>query len=1307
MGKTVVDEDIRFSVIINGDPAQKELYQLEKRNRSLKDSTTVLKKEKALLEAQGKKNSQAYKELSAKITANNKEVKENASRMRELQKEIGVTGLTLRQLGQRASWLRLQMSSMLPKDPRRAAFKKELQEINLQIDKLSFKSKIAQSSISKLANGFNKYAALGASVVAGLTGLVLSAQKVIDYNGQLADSQSNVQKTTGLTAKEVDELTKKFGTFKTRTARIELLKLAEEAGRLGKKGVNDVLSFVKVANQIKVALGDDLGEEQIREVGKMVTIYKVAEKEGKNFEEAMLALGSSINEVSASGANQASFLVDFIKRTAGISDVANISAQDMIGLAAAFDEAGQSQEISATAINKFFGSAADNVKGFAEIAGVSIKEYSRLLEEDANEAMILFLKGLKEGNPSLEEMQARLKGIELGGTRGAQAITALASNIENLESKQSIANNSLKEATSLTNEYNLKNNNLAATLDKVKKRFQAAFSSDIVTGTLSALTNMFGRLIGAITDVNEAFKEETKVSYESAKANRQLANESQNLLNRYNELTADGVEPTKEAKEELDLITLQLKDRLGESVMSIDQETGAYLLNTEAVKEQIKIKRLAADEEASTMASRLKGVQERKKELSEEQKLAQKEYDLRKKYYEEQNKADIEAFENSSSLSAMEEMAMLEKSEGAKELAAARRELQRVNAEINEQTEREIDLTQKLNDLNFSASDIDALFSTSDGSNGNLPEEGDEKTVNGQKFVFKNGRWQIKKTYTPTGPSGDSSRIDQAKKEAETLLKLQRETEDKRIALIQDAFIREMTQSQVNQQRKLQDLQTQSDEVLEAYDKAITKGDTDLASKLLGQYHELYDQIELLDEEFNNSRSDILGEGIEAHLEKLNAYHQSREQQLLTAHNNELAALGDNEKAKKDLQEKYNKEKLEREKALQVALIAELQKVLNATDFKGFDLSVLTEDQKQAIITRLQELGLELSEINILLDKMRGNSTGNELDGLGIDSQGRVDVLGMTDQQWAQIFQRTETLAGLIGKVGMVAQAGLQAFSMYDQFVTASENKKLQRLERNAEKEIAKQGRLLNNKLISQKQHDDAVAAEEKKLRKAQAEMEYKQAKRQKAMNVASILSNQAVAISKALAQGGFLLGIPWAAIVGTMAALQLGLALAQPLPAKGFEKGYYDNTVAVRRQQDGKVFNATYGGESRSGVVDKPTMFLAGEGGKNFPELIISGPDLKQFDPNLKQSLYREIGRVKGYEEGYYKNVEGTPGNYDDRKLKMMMISALNRYSEVLERIEENGIEAYVSRNFTNAKRLRDDINRLEKIESKSKINP
>lgn len=1392
MAKTTVDELLRFTVVINGDPAQKELYKLEQRNKSLRDSTKDLKNEKALLEAQEVKNIARIKEVSAAITKNNKEYKENSSRMRELQAEIGVTGLSLRQLSQRASFLRLQLSTMLPKNPDRGKLKAELKQIDNQISKLSFSARNAQGSLSKLANGFNKYAALGASIIATGTGIVLSIQKMIDYNGKLADAQSNVQKTTKLTAEETDELTKKFGLFKTRTARIELLKLAEEAGRLGKEGVDDVLSFVKVANQMKVALGDDLGDEQIREVGKMVSIYKVGAAEGKTFEESMLALGSSINEVSASGANQASFLVDFIKRTAGISDVANISAQDMIGLAAAFDEAGQSQEISATAINKTYGSMAEESEKFAKVAGVSTKEFSKLLKEDANEALMLFLKGLKQGNPSLEEMSERLEGIELGGTRGVQAIGALAANVENLEAKQKIANDSLLEATSLTDEYNLKNNNLAGTLEKLHKKILGAFSSEAVVSGLTNFVEWLSVFIGASEDADGSvtrFRNRlinliktiliitiAVVSYNTAlklttlwTTNAYKATALYNIIQKvtaastavlrsvtllmsaaYNFLTGN---ITRARAAMLLFNSSMLLSPIGLIVAVITAGVAAYLLFSESAEKAATSQSMLNDAMKQAKKNTAETISNKRLllEVAKDETISLKQRqeaidELNRTVPEYNNNLTIETVNTTEAKKALDKhIESLKQSaiayvlqERIKKKAVELSDLENSTLEENIEWYEKLwnnmkaggnslvaygenmskAVTNKYKLINATKEEIkilEDLYKTQLKNNPNQsvgdagPKEGEIKTIGDKTFVYTNGQWKVKKTYVPPKKdTGGDSPADIQKEEAKELLNLQRETEDQRLALIKDAFAREMAINDANQRRKIEDLYSKADEILIAFDNEVSEnGSSDLASTLLDQYNEVLDQIELSEVDHHNNRTEILEQGIEDHIKALETQFSKEEQLRQIAHNNAMAMLHDDDEAKRALQEKFDKEKLERQKANELLLIAELQKILNTTEFEGFSIDLLSDEQLEKIKANLKDLGLSISEINLLLAKMRGESTGDELSGLGIDSNGSVDILGMNDEQWSNLFERTETLAGLVGKIGLIANASAEAYSLYDSFVTASETKRFNALEANANREIERQAALLNNGFINQQQHDAAVEAQEEKVNKAKAEMEYKQAKREKQMNIASILGNQAVAVSKALAQGGFVLGIPWAAIVATFAGLQLAAAIAQPLPAKGYEQGFYGNTMAVRREQDGKIFNAEYGGDSRSGVVDKPTMFLAGEGGKNFPELIVSGPDLKQLDPSLKESLYKELGRIKGYENGYYKSLGDSATNTTNSKpTDAMLIAALNRTAAILEDIEANGIEAYLPRNFTNSKRLSDDLKRLQTLENKSKIN-
>lgn len=1277
MGKKVSYEEFRWSLIINGDKAQKELYDLEKRNKSLANSTKDLKLQKAQLEAQDEKNIVAIKELSAKIAANNREVKENKSRMRELQKEIGVTGLTLRQLGQRASFLRLQLANMLPKDPNRLRLKQELKEVTAQINKLSFSANNAKGSLSRLAGGFNKYAALGASAVAVFTGMILSIEKVIDFNGKLADSQSNVQKTTGLTSREVDKLTIKLGRMNTRTSRSELLELAEEAGRLGKKSVKDVLGFVEVANQLKVALGDDLSTDQIREVGKMVTIYKVGQKEGKNFEESMLDLGSAINEVSAAGANQADFLVDYLKRQAGVSAQTKVSAADNIGYAATFDEIGQSVEVSATAMNKVWIDMFENTETYANIAGVSVKEFATILNTDANQAMLMFLEGLNGNNEGMSVMVEKLKDIEVGGARGVQALAALAGKTDLLRERQELANKAQKEGISLTNEYNLKNNNAAAILERLKRNIIGAFANNTVVKGIKTLLGGLERLTRGTGLHEKAVREERKELFklqtrlfnvnttqgERIKLIDQLKRDYPGLLANINSETASN----KELRTAIAAVNDQLINRI---IIARQQDK----IDEQNEKTAVKQEKFIDTQER--LADAMAVVSERVKDFSLDENKTE--------YQNAIALADEWVKINGKGTSIIKQSRS-----GYFELKNA--------IEAYRQAQEGFNSSQKEGNVLL------------DEKNKLMDKLGINLNVNSTNTVVENET----PDYVPDNKSPlnlkTGSKVDQAKREAEALLQLQRETEDKRIAIIENGFIREMEQNRVNQERRLQDLQTKSDEVLVAYDKAVTAGNTDLASTLLAQYHELYDQIELLDEEFSVSRGDILNEGIQQHIEKLKAYHERREMELEMAHNNELAALGDNEEAKKALREQYNRDQLKRQKALQITLITELKKVLDKQDFEGFNLDILTEEQLQKLKDRLASLGLSLSEINRLLSDMKngkGNSLASEeLSALGLG--GNVDILGMSPEQWDQLFTRTETLEAGLAKAAMFAQAATEAFRVYHEYATAAEDRKLRKLEAAANKEIANQKRLLDKKLITQKQHDDAVAAQEEEIAKQKAQMEYQQAKRKWQMDMASSVANVALGVTQALASTGPPANFILAGLVGALGAFQIA-KVAKNKPVRGYEQGLYSNLFPIQREQDGKMFNASYGGESRSGIVDKPTVFLAGEGGKNFPELIINGPDLKQLDPMLKQSLYRDLNRIKGYEKGYYSNqpqdVDNTSSS-DTSSDREILAAALNRNAQIMEMIYEKGLTAYVSKDLENIKNFRDELEVLEKIESKSTI--
>jgi TP901 family phage tail tape measure protein len=416
-------------------------------------------------------------------------------------------GKNLREMSNESRKLRNEIALLTPGTQAFIEKTKQLQAVEARVRGVRNEINGTNNAWGKAANGFNKYAAMATAATAALAGFAIGIVSVIKRNAELSDSMADVMKTTGMTEKEVNELSASLQKLNTRTSRKELLGLAEEAGRLGMTSKKDVLEFVKAANQIKVALGDDLGgEEALREVGKLTQQFKIGENAGVGFEEAMLKLGSAINTVAASGANQASFQVDFMKRLSGVSQQAGFTADQVIGLAAALDEAGQSAEISGTTLNQVITNMFDDTATYAKVANMEIGDFTKLLNTDANAAFMNVLKGLKGNNDGYGVMVEKLQQLDIDGTRGIAVLASMAENIGNIEAKQSIANKAMAEGTSITQEYNTKNENLAAGWERLQRAMLGAFANSTITDGLANIVHWLNKMIEV--PVSETMEEE-------------------------------------------------------------------------------------------------------------------------------------------------------------------------------------------------------------------------------------------------------------------------------------------------------------------------------------------------------------------------------------------------------------------------------------------------------------------------------------------------------------------------------------------------------------------------------------------------------------------------------------------------------------------------------------------------------------------------------------------------------------------------------------------------------------------------------
>ena len=342
--------------------------------------------------------------------------------------------------------------------------------VQRRLRELQMQGASTQGVLCRLADRVNKYWNLVMSGVASFTGVVLGGKSAINKYVEFTDVIADVQKTTNLAKEEVIELGEELKKYDTRSAQEELMGLARIGGKLGIEGRDNLLGFVRAADKINVALKEDLGgdtEEAIRQVGKIVDIFKVKDQFG--IEAGMLKVGSVINELGMASTANEGYIVEFTKRVAGIAPITKVQVPAVMGLAATLDKFGQTSEVSSTVYSQVMTQMFKKTGTYAKIAGMEIKEFSGLLHKDANEAFLRVMEGLRGNEGEIEKMIASMGDMGMEGKRAVGVLGVLANNTEVLRAQQRLANEAFDEGISLTNEFEVKNSNLAAQRAKAKK----------------------------------------------------------------------------------------------------------------------------------------------------------------------------------------------------------------------------------------------------------------------------------------------------------------------------------------------------------------------------------------------------------------------------------------------------------------------------------------------------------------------------------------------------------------------------------------------------------------------------------------------------------------------------------------------------------------------------------------------------------------------------------------------------------------------------------------------------------------------
>lgn len=328
---------------------------------------------------------------------------------------------------------------------------------------------VAQESwIKRSADWFNRMQGIALGAVAAISGITFTVKKCVEEYAKMDDEMTNVRKYTGQAAEEVERMNEDFKKMDTRTPRQKLNQLAEDAGRLGITSTAAVEEFVDGADKINVALGDDLGDKAVSQIGKLAQMF--GEDKTKGLRGAMLATGSAVNELAQNSSASAGYLVDFTARVAGVGKQAGFTQAQIMGLASVLDQSMQQDETAATAVQNLLAKMFQDSSKFAKIAGLNVKDFAKTLKEDANGALLQFLAAMR-AKGGFADLAPMFEEMKMDGSRATGVLTVLADKLDDIKTAQNLANEAYSEGTSVLNEFETQNESVQAQLDKASKKF--------------------------------------------------------------------------------------------------------------------------------------------------------------------------------------------------------------------------------------------------------------------------------------------------------------------------------------------------------------------------------------------------------------------------------------------------------------------------------------------------------------------------------------------------------------------------------------------------------------------------------------------------------------------------------------------------------------------------------------------------------------------------------------------------------------------------------------------------------------------
>lgn len=202
MGKKLSEDQIKWILSLDASEAEKGTAALTKKNIELTNRNKDLKKSMQQLEAQGKTNSENYRELSAEYKKNSNALSSNREMMKSLERQMGVNNLAMSQLKRRSQDLQRQLDNTS-----QALHPEEWNKLNAQLTETKDRMSELKSSGKEIESQFGKVIT-SSGTFATFFGNMLT--KVTEWGGQLLAKMKDIALEGVSMAESADGVTRAF-----------------------------------------------------------------------------------------------------------------------------------------------------------------------------------------------------------------------------------------------------------------------------------------------------------------------------------------------------------------------------------------------------------------------------------------------------------------------------------------------------------------------------------------------------------------------------------------------------------------------------------------------------------------------------------------------------------------------------------------------------------------------------------------------------------------------------------------------------------------------------------------------------------------------------------------------------------------------------------------------------------------------------------------------------------------------------------------------------------------------------------------